>query len=307
MRILVQGAGVIGQVYAGRLHQGGHAVTVLARGRTHEALVRDGITLSNGERTTNDHVRVVERVGAGPDDSYDLVLVAVRRDQIDGALPALKVVQATTILFLLNHPSSLAGLREAVGPERAVFGFPGVGGQRTGGGAVRYLEIPQQPTTLGRCDGREEVVASALTAAGLTVTLSADIEAWLKTHAIFIATIGAAINSCGGDSSALAADSERMRTMVRALQEGFRALASQGVDLTPTALRVLFTMVPTPFVVRYWRRQLRGDIGRLALAPHVWKTRDTELAALTADVQDLLRGGRPTPHLDVLLSEIPSA
>jgi 2-dehydropantoate 2-reductase len=34
MRILIYGAGVIGQICAARLHQAGHDVTVLARYRT---------------------------------------------------------------------------------------------------------------------------------------------------------------------------------------------------------------------------------------------------------------------------------
>jgi len=34
MNILVYGAGVIGSLYAGRLHRGGHRVTLLARGLT---------------------------------------------------------------------------------------------------------------------------------------------------------------------------------------------------------------------------------------------------------------------------------
>jgi ketopantoate reductase len=39
---------VIGQIYAARLHEAGHDVTVLARHRTLETLARDGITLVNG-------------------------------------------------------------------------------------------------------------------------------------------------------------------------------------------------------------------------------------------------------------------
>jgi nucleoside-diphosphate-sugar epimerase len=48
MKILIYGAGVVGQIYAARLHEAGHDVTVLARRRTLETLARDGITLVNG-------------------------------------------------------------------------------------------------------------------------------------------------------------------------------------------------------------------------------------------------------------------
>lgn len=299
MRILVFGAGIIGQIYAARLQHAGHDVTVLARGATGQALARDGIILV-GAKPVTCRVAVIDRVD--PADSYDLVLVTVRRDQVGSALPAVRAIQADRVVFLLNHPTGLAELSAAVGPERSVFGFPGVAGERIGDGAVRYLEVPQQPTTLGRRHGREEGARAALKSAGFAVALTSDMAGWLKTHAVFIAAVGAAINACGGDSAALAADPERMRTLVRAVREGFGSLAAQGVAVTPLPLRVIFTLVPTAFAVRYWRGQLAGEVGMIGLAPHVWRTRDTELAALTADVQELLRGGRATPHLDSLLS-----
>ena len=47
MKILIVGAGVIGQIYAARLHEAGHEVTVLARHQTLQTLIQDGITLVN--------------------------------------------------------------------------------------------------------------------------------------------------------------------------------------------------------------------------------------------------------------------
>jgi ketopantoate reductase len=42
--------GVIGQIYAARLHEAGHEVTVLARHPTLQTLTQDGITLVNQAR-----------------------------------------------------------------------------------------------------------------------------------------------------------------------------------------------------------------------------------------------------------------
>lgn len=44
-RIAVLGAGVIGQIYAGRLADSGHQVWLLARGETFTALSREGVRL----------------------------------------------------------------------------------------------------------------------------------------------------------------------------------------------------------------------------------------------------------------------
>ena len=93
MKILIVGAGVIGQIYAARLHKAGHEVTVLARHQTLQTLIQDGITLVNEARPDPPVQRVPVRVEVtgevGPDRSFELALVTVRRDQVDEILPAL--------------------------------------------------------------------------------------------------------------------------------------------------------------------------------------------------------------------------
>jgi len=90
--------------------------------------------------------------------------------------------------------------------------------------------------------------------------------------------------------------------MIRAAGEGFRALASQGVAVQPRALKMIFTTVPRVIAVRYWQGQLRGTLGTVALAPHSRMTKDTELPVLYRDVQKMVAGMAPTPHLDKLLT-----
>jgi 2-dehydropantoate 2-reductase len=314
MKILIYGAGVIGQVYAARLQEAGHDVTVLARHRTLETLDRDGITLLNGTLLNGTQAngagsgqRVPVRVNVtgevGPDRSFDLVLVTVRRDQVDEILPALAGLKASHVVMMQNNSLELASVGDIVGRDRTLFGFPGVGGYRRDDGAIEYIEIPQQPTTLGRQQGREEVVAAVFKSAGFAVATTADMDGWLKTHAVFIAATCASINSCGGDAVKLAADRERVATMISCAGEGFRALTRKGVAVQPRPLKMIFTMVPRVFAVRYWQGQLRGTLGTVALAPHSRMTKDTELPVLYRDVQKMVAGTVPTPHLDALLSQ----
>ena len=308
MKILIYGAGVIGQIYAARLHEAGQDVTVLARHRTLETLARDGITLVNGalvSGATSGPVRVNVTGHVGPDSSFELALVTVRRDQVDEILPALAELQASHVVMMQNNSLELASVGDIVGRDRTLFGFPGVGGYRRDDGAIEYIEIPQQPTTLGRQQGREEIVGEVFKSAGFAVATTADMDGWLKTHAVFIAAICGSINSCGGDAVKLAADRERVATMIRSAGEGFRALTSKGVAVQPRPLRMIFTVVPRMFAVRYWQGQLRGTVGTVALAPHSKMTKDTELPVLYRDVQKLVGGTVPTPHLDKLLSLTP--
>jgi 2-dehydropantoate 2-reductase len=308
MKILIYGAGVIGQVYAARLHEAGHNVTVLARHQTLETLARDGITLVNRAEVNRAGTngagpsRVDVTGEVGPDSSFELALVTVRRDQVDEILPALAGLQASHVVMMQNNSLELASVGDIVGRDRTLFGFPGVGGYRRDDGAIEYIEIPQQPTTLGRQQGREEIAEAAFKSAGFAVATTADMGGWLKTHGVFIAAMCASINSCGGDAVKLAADRERVATMISSAGEGFRALTRKGVAVQPRPLRMIFTVVPRVLAVRYWQGQLRGTVGTVALAPHSRITKDTELPVLYRDVQKVVAGLVPTPHLDKLLS-----
>jgi len=301
MKILIVGAGVIGQIYAARLHEAGHEVTVLARGQTLETLARYGIALASGGTSCLSRVTVTGHVGANS--SFDLALVTVRSDQVEEILPALAGLRASSVVMMQNNALGQAGLGDITGSGRVTLGFPGVGGYRNDDGVIEYIEIPQQPTTLGRSQGREKAAEAVFRSAGFAVTTTADMDGWLKTHAVFIAGVGAAISTCGGDAVTLAADRSSVSTMIRSVGEGFRALASQGVTVTPRPLKMIFTVVPGIFAVRYWQGQLRGTVGTVALAPHLRVSKDTELAAIYRDVQKMIDGTVPTPHLDRLLAK----
>ena len=298
-RVLVVGAGVIGQIYAGRLMQAGHDVTILARGTTADVLAEHGISLRTDGRSCRVRPRVSRDVGG--EAAWEMILVAVRRDQVAGVLPLVAKLPARRVVFMLNQSLGLDRVCEQAGAERAVLAFPGVGGHRAQDGTIDYLAVPQQHTTVGGHGGVEGAVADALRSAGFAVDVVDDMPGWLKTHAVFITAVGAAILACGGDSIALAADRRRVGVMVAAVREGFRALAGNGVTVTPTALRMIFTVVPRVFAVRYWRGQLRGPVGTVMIAPHMRATRDTELPLLCADVRTLTAGDQPTPQLNGLL------
>jgi 2-dehydropantoate 2-reductase len=296
MRILIYGAGVIGQVYGGRFAQAGHAVTLLARGPAAEALAEHGVVLRSSSAVSRHRLEVVTAVPAGA--TFDVTLVCVRRDQLTPILPSLAPIGGL-VVFLVNWCTGLAEIRDQVGTGRTLFAFPGVAGRREDNGTIEYTLIKQQHTTIERRPGFADV-AGLLRGAGFTVDGSDDMDGWLKTHAVFITAVGAAILGCGGDSVALAADRGRVGEMVLAVREGFRALASDQVTVTPTPLRIIFTAVPRFFAVRYWQAALRGPVGTLSIAPHIVATRSTEFASLAADVRGLVHG--QAPYLDKLLS-----
>jgi len=123
MKILVYGAGVIGRIYAGRLHEAGHEVTVLARGQTQQSLTRDGITLVNRAP-----VRVDVTGEVVPDRSFELALVTVRRDQVEEILPALAALKARQVVMMQNNSLDLASVANIVGRDRTFSASPASAG-----------------------------------------------------------------------------------------------------------------------------------------------------------------------------------
>jgi 2-dehydropantoate 2-reductase len=296
MKTLIYGAGVIGQVYGGRLAQAGHSVTLLARMPASASLAEHGIALRSAGTTVRSFLPVVTEIPR--DEKFDVIFVCVRQDQLAPVLGELTETGGGQVVFLLNHSGGLTEIRDLIGPGRALFGFPGLGGGRAADGVIEYTQIRQQHTTLER-DG---AVADMLREAGFAVDVWGDMDGWLKTHAVFMTAVGAAVLAANGDSAALAADRARLRDMVAAVGEGFAALARQGVTVGPRPLRLIFTAVPQFAAVRYWGAQLRGPVGMLAIAPHIRATRDTEFPVLVAGVRELVAGHGPTPHLDRLLA-----
>ena len=84
---IVYGAGVIGTLYAARLQEGGHRVTVVARGQRLADIRRYGLVLEDivGHGRSTTRVDTIERVD--PNDQYDIALISVRRDQVASVVP----------------------------------------------------------------------------------------------------------------------------------------------------------------------------------------------------------------------------
>ncbi|MGV1036409.1 MAG: ketopantoate reductase family protein [Candidatus Nanopelagicales bacterium] len=304
MRILVLGAGVIGSVYASKLLYAGHDVVMLARGQRLADLRACGLSLEDagtGAQSTQ-HVPTISEMP--PDVRFDLVLVPVRAEQLDGVLPVLTgMTDGSDVLFFANTGDRTRELVAALG-GRALFGFPAAGGVRDGV-TVRYVLISQQKTMVGDPDGtataRVRKWQHILIGAGFPTVVSADIGGWLAGHAAFVVPIALALYRVGVDTPRLAADPGTVRLMVLSTREAFSALHVLGKDEIPKNLRLLYRL-PTPLVIAYWRRIFKSPRGELWFGAHT-RAAPEEMHALAEYLhQRVLRAGRPTPNLDRLLA-----
>jgi 2-dehydropantoate 2-reductase len=301
VKILVFGAGVIGSLYAAKLAQRGHCVTVLARGQRLADIRQYGLVLDDILRASRSTTAVATIERIDPQGQYDVALITVRRDQLATAMPELATNrQIPTLLFMLNNPTGSDGLVKALGADRVFLGFPGAGGARNGH-VVSYAMIPEQSTMLGELGGRRTMrlrgVVQGFREAGFPTQISTDMDVWLKTHAFFVTAVCGAIYLAGGDCRALSENRDDLRLMVEGVREGFSTVRALGFSVAPVSLDVLFSWLPKSFAIRYWRRFFKSEMGDHVFGRHA-RNAPREMRDIANDCRGLLRkSGVDTPAL----------
>ena len=214
---------------------------------------------------------------------YDVVLVAVRRDQLASACADIAVLAGKpAVVFFGNNPAGLAAIPGDL-PGDAYLGFPGVGGVMAGGTAD-YVRIRQQPTALPQSpDPRLATLESALSSRGFAVQRVADMDGWLAYHAAFVACVAAALYRCGTDPVRLAANRPVLTLMCQAITGAFAGLRGQGTAGLPRNLAVLHSPLLKTVAVRYWARTMRSPMGELCFAAHS-RHAEAEMRALGDDM-----------------------
>jgi 2-dehydropantoate 2-reductase len=300
MRILVFGAGVLGSLYAARLHRAGHDVQLFARGDRLTALTANGVQLEQAITGVKETVRVPVIGVVGVETPYDLVLVFVRGDQLAEAARILAGHRASgSLLFMVNNPAGFEALGRTVGAERLMLGFAGAGGYREGD-TVKYVVLPRllQPTTLGEPGGAEtpriRAACAAIRSAGFPVAINRDMDAWYKYHAAWVTPVAYAIYAARASRSSLAARPDLVRELVEATRELWRALAALGHKLTPTRLR-LVRVLPRWILIPFIRGLMRTPLADTAVVRHA-EAAPQEMGLLAEQISAVTRAaGTPTP------------
>ena len=281
LKVLIVGAGVIGTVYGAHLAAAGNQVSVLSHGRRTDEVAAGGLCAHDvlgGGRVDVEAEVVPDACG-----DYDVVLVAVRRDQLASACAGLAVLAGKpAVVFFGNNPSGRAAIPGDV-PGDVYLGFPGVGGVMADG-AAEYVRIRQQPTAFPKAsDPRLAALESALSGRGFAVQRVTDMDGWLAYHAAFVACVAAALYRCGTDPIRLAANRATLTLMCRAITGAFAGLRADGTAGLPRNLAVLHSPALRAVAVRYWARTMRSPMGELAFAAHS-RHAEAEMRALGDDM-----------------------
>lgn len=307
MKILIYGAGIIGQTYAAKLLESGVNTTLLARGENYRNLKSNGVTINNVLTNEKINVKVPVIQSFIETDKYNLIIITVRLDQLESVKENLKGNwHCKTILFMLNNPKGFQTLEKDFPDKKIILGFPGIGGTRQGN-QINYVQIKKQKTTLGDYSG----ILSALTkelkdifeTAGFNVMLEKEMKAWLIIHSVFISAASAAIALENGNSIKLGKNKKKLRTMVQSIREGFKACKELGLPIIPTNLKMIFLTMPKWFSVLYWSNAMKGRTGTLAIAPHANSARN-EMQLLSKQVLEIVENSTvETFTLKKLLTE----
>jgi ketopantoate reductase len=253
----VYGAGVCGSLFAARMYEAGHDVSLLARGGRLTALRRHGVQLAEGDSPAVRRVPVP--VVEHPDGGYDLITVFVRTHQVDAVLESLAGLEGD-VLFLHDWAAGAQPLGAVIGHERVLLGFPAAGGTMDGD-VVRYRKTNfmtrRVAMPIGEPDGRPtprlERIVETFRAAGINAKAEPHMDAWLKTHAAFEVPLGQAMHVAGGPVEP-AADPDAVRGMLHLVRQNLAAMATPPVPRAFAALRTL----PQGLLVTVLRRFLKS-------------------------------------------------
>lgn len=306
MRVLFFGAGALGTLFAAKLCAAGHDVSVLARGERLATIARDGLRIrqrTKGEPFTFRPAAVSQVAHELP---YDLVVVLVRRPQVDEVLRAIAAEHTGDVLVMVNEARGYDTWRDILG-SRLLVGFGGAIASFDEAGVLVYDIAPGalQPTVVGEPDGRvtDRVLraASAFRDAGFPVKVRRDMEAWQRTHAAWITPFMLVSTVAARDAMTLTR-ADRVRTWVSATREALAAVAASGMPVVPFSFRVVAAI---PSAITAWclgcalrTRSLREQIVASGAASA------DEAVALAGDLAAL--AGRPLPSLEVLTTEASS-
>lgn len=308
MRILIYGAGPFGSLFAERLKEAQHEVTILARGERLKQVREHGVVIKDHDtdEVTVTQVPVVETLEE--DDVYDLIIVPMRKNQALKILPILKKNKhVPTILFMMNNAAGSKELVDVLGKDRVMIGFPLPGGKREGH-VMRMLPVDDKnkwTLPIGEIDGkitpRTKAVAAVLESMrGYSVDIRKDMDDWLICHvAILIVSFVPALYATNQDLDRFARTRDAIILAIRGQREAFKALQKTGVKMSPGPVIKFLEWTPEPLMIFIWRKALQLDMYKVAAA-HLDEAQD-EMFHLYKEFKDTIKhAGVPTPNLDEL-------
>jgi 2-dehydropantoate 2-reductase len=241
--ILVAGAGAIGSILGGLLHNAGHDVTLLGRRAHMDAIARGGLKISGllgnrtvaGMKVADDPARLAGRFG--------LILCAVKSYDTESIADALadRLSGDGVIVSMQNGLGNIESLIDRFRRRRVLGGRVIFGAEMPSPGSAHVTAFAQ-PVAIGPAPSihredspalaeRARAIAAMLDAAGVPTVGVTDIMPVIWTKLLY----NVALNPLGAilrlHYGALAADPDVRAIMDRAIDEAFAVARALGVAL----------------------------------------------------------------------------
>ena len=312
VRILVIGAGVNGSICAVGLYNAGIDVTILARGKRYEEIRDGGIVIDDPFKNTRSITKVPVINHLDPEDSYDYILVVVRKNQVPDLLPLLARNKSANVVFMVNNPSGPNEWIQALGKERVMEGFVFGAGKRDGSVIRAISESASSiagrlwPSPFGEVDGtitpRLKRLVNILRQAGLPAGISQDATDYLATHAAQVAVMARLIMQRGYDRVSLAHyTNDDLGLLVDAMREVLDVLPAAGIRVTPGNIAIL-KIIPRFLLVACFRALLPSKFMEVGALYHISQAPD-EMRQLGMELMVLVeKSGLPAPALRKLFA-----
>ena len=239
--ILIAGAGAIGSIVGGMLHDAGHDVTLLGRRAHLEAIARDGLKISGllGDRTVtglklaDDPAKLGRRFG--------LILCTVKSYDTESIADALadRLADDGVIVSMQNGLGNIESLIGTFGARR-VLGARVIFGAEIRSPGSAHVTVFAHPVAIGPAPAlqredapalasRAREIAAMLDAAGVPALGFDDIMPMMWTKILY----NVALNPLGAlfraDYGALAEDADARPIMDRLIDEAFAVARALGV------------------------------------------------------------------------------
>lgn len=287
-KVLFFGAGVLGSLYAARMHEAGVDVTLVARGERYDDLKNHGVVLKdfNSGDETMTPVKVVDKMPAK--EYYDFCVVLVQKNQLESALKAVKVNNSIpAFIFMNNTAEGPEELIDALGRERVLMGHANAGGERQGH-VVHYMISDK--VTLGELDGSRSKrllqIAELFKAAGFPADLSRNIVSWKKYHVALAMPFASAMYINGSCNFALSYNRGDTRKCLQGIREAFDVLTELGYPVEPPKLKWVFA-IPDFILTPLFQRVLRSKIADIGMARHLRNAQE-EMDQLNIELHALI-------------------
>ena len=254
-----------------------------------------------------DQVRIIEDAIT---EEFDVVLAAVRRDQIESAADFIGRKQLGKVSVLMaNYPCGIERIKLQYDSNSPVFAFPGAGGSILEDGTVHgaVLAAGQQKTTIGEADGRITSRVKDLILlfrkAGFPSEASENMDGWLKSHTAWIVPASAAVCAAGHYGKSLEMMPEVIGKMIDGIRENFYVLRKLGMMIEPGSLQ-FWEKLPRSTLIWLDRFVVKNPVFKETFIPHSLNARE-EIRMLFQDLKELSgRAGCKTPVMDHLIKYV---